>query len=269
MPGRRLRISLRLFLLLMLLSAAAMGWFATAYLQPYREEAAARKRLVALGATVNCIHREPHWLWQIFGEHIAEETSILSLVMSNPLIGDAELEPVSKLKSLQAIYLDGTKVTDAGIQKLGDLVELRGLNLRRVAISHPPTRHLSKLISLDLAYTAVAKLDTSSMTKLELLDLRGTRINDETLTSFASMPELRTLDISGDVERHMNITDHGVSHLTREKFPKLTRIFLYHTEVTNAALQSLTERFPGAGIYHNASAASSMMSPPELSLPGR
>jgi hypothetical protein len=249
MPGRRLRFSLRLFLLLMLLCAAAMGWFAVAYLQPYREEAAAIARLSRLGGTFGLTPREPQWIWRTFGNGIARQADFL--VVSNLPIGDEEAHQIAALESLKDLEMDRTRFTDAGIQQLGGLVQLRGLKMRHIAVSHPPIGRMSKLIFLDLAFTQVATLSTSSMGSLESLDLRGTRINDATLESFAPMPALRALDISGDAERRMRITDRGVAHLTKEKFPNLTRIFLHHTEVTPVGLKALSERFPGAGIYQD------------------
>jgi len=249
MVGRRLRFSLRLFLLLMLLCAAAMGWFSVAYLQPYRKEEAAIKRLSRLGGTFGLTLREPQWIWRTFGKGIARKSDFL--VLSNLPIGDEEAHQIAALESLKDLEMDRTRFTDAGIQQLGGLVQLRGLKLRHVAVTHPPIGRMSKLIFLDLAFTKVATLDTSSMSSLESLDLRGAQINDATLESFAPMPALRALDISGDAERRMRITDQGVAHLTKEKFPDLTRIFLHHTEVTPAGLKALFEQFPKAGIYHD------------------
>jgi hypothetical protein len=108
---------------------------------------------------------------------------------------------------------------------------------------------MAKLIHLDLAHTNVAALDTSAFLELELLDLRATQVSDETLSSISPIPRLRTLDLSGTPERRMHITDKGLVHIVPEKFPQLTRLILYDTQVTAAGVDGISARFPGIGVY--------------------
>jgi hypothetical protein len=237
-------------LLLVLLCAAAMGWFAATYLQPYRSEAALRDRLTRLGGGVSYGPREPHWLWRVFGQGIARKTT--SLMLSEIEIDDADLAHIGKLSGLEALYLKRTNVTDAGLAHIRCFDQLVALDLSHLPISHPPISRMSKLIELDLSYTDVCEVNTRAMTSLQFLDLRATRITDETLASLAALPKLKTLGIAGAPGRPMSITDRGISSLTRQKFPKLTRIYLYETRVTQEALRYLKLEFPGAAIYQNA-----------------
>lgn len=248
------RISLRLFLLLVLLCAAAMGWFAATYLQPYRDEAALRERLTRLGGGVGYGPREPYWFWRIFGQGIARKTN--TLLLSDIPIEDADMAQIGKLNGLEGLYLERTKVTDAGLAHIGGFDQLVALDLSHLHISHPPIRRMSKLIELDLAHTDVSKVDTSAMTSLQLLDLRATRINDQTLAAMAALPNLKTLDIAGAPGRPVNVTDRGVAHLTSQKYPKLTRLYLYETAVSDAAVKLLKARMPGLAVYRQAPAGS-------------
>jgi hypothetical protein len=249
MPGRCLRISLRLAILLLLLVSAGLGWFSVSKLQPYREEASAARQLLELGAQMEFAPRPPLWFWGVFGEDVARYPAYLEA--GGLTLGDEQVPLVANLRSLEFLNLDRSKLTDAGALQLGGLTKLKGLLLRHTAISRLPTREMASLMSLDLAHTEIAKLDSSAFSTLEFLNLRATRIHDATLASLGPMPELRTLDLAGDERRPMSVTDAGLAHLTPSKFPKLSRIYLYYTAVTPEGLAALAARFPGAGIYHD------------------
>jgi hypothetical protein len=249
MAGRRLRISLRLALLLMLLVGAGLGWFNVSYLQPFRAEAAAGRALRKAGGTVYYLDREPRWFWQLFGEKYSARAE--SVVVSDTKIGDELAPQIAALTSLRALEMDRSQITDAGLQQLGGLVELRVLKLRRLPVKQVPLRRMSHLLFLDLAYTEVANLNLSTLNELETLDLRATRVGDETLETLVDHPRLRTLDVSGNDERPMKITDRGIEYLTRDRLPKLSRVYLYHTRVSDKGVSDLEARFPGAVIYRD------------------
>jgi hypothetical protein len=83
---------------------------------------------------------------------------------------------------------------------------------------------MSKLVELDLSFTDVSYLDTG---------------------------DLVSLDIAGAPSRPGAVTDRGVVTITREKFPKLTRLYLYETEVSDAAVEELKKRMPGLAVYRH------------------
>ena len=102
-----------------------------------------------------------------------------------------------------------------------------------------------RLVDLDLAFTNVKDIDTSGFLSLEKLNLRGTDITDQTLANFGDLPNLQTLDISGSPGIPMKIMNEGVAHLTKDKLPKLSKIYLYFTEVTEDGIAQLKADFPG------------------------
>jgi hypothetical protein len=243
----RFRISLRLFLLIVLLCTAAMGWFAVANLQPYREEAEVTKKLMRLGGEAIRVPREPNWFWRLFGEEIAQSTE--ALTFSDAPIGDTDIEQIGKLTGLKLIVVFRSNVTDAGLAHLRGLDQIVMLKLQELAISSPPIQGMTKLVHLDLSFTNVSALDTSAMASLELLDLGASRADDRTLASFAPMPRLKTLNLSGRPGQKMDITDRGLALLSAEKFPKLSVLRLYETKVTEGAIKDLVERFPNLSVF--------------------
>jgi hypothetical protein len=244
----RLRFSLRAFLLSMFLVALATAWFAAYFLQKYRAEAVFVARLERMGGTVHRERREPQWFWQMFGANVAHRADVLILFEAN--IGDEELAEIGKLSALQGLYLQNNNVTYDGVRHIRGLTKLVALGLRGLPISAPPIDNMEHLIELDLAFTDVTRLDVRTLPMLESLTLRATRFNDAALAALPPMPALRTLDVSGDRNRRMKITDEGVAELTPDKFPMLTRIYLYETEISSAGEKGLRERFPGIAVNY-------------------
>jgi hypothetical protein len=157
---------------------------------------------------------------------------------------------IGRIQSLEMLNLDRTSVTDFGLAQIRGLHNLVELTAKGLAISNsPPLDGMTKLIALDLGHTDIAYLNTSDLLSLELLDLRATRVNDDSLTIMSPMPKLKTLEIGGTPGRPGAVSDRGLDSLTREKFPKLTRLYLYETEVTEAAAEKLKQRMPGLAVY--------------------
>jgi hypothetical protein len=118
---------------------------------------------------------------------------------------------------------------------------LRNTDLRQP----PPLRGMTRLLHLDLTNTAIEDFDASDLESVEYLGLAGTRICDPVLAALASLPNLLTLDL----ERNVNVSDAGIACLKRARLPKLTRIYLWKTGVTEAGARALAAEFPGAGVY--------------------
>ncbi len=216
----RPRISLRLFLLLTLLCAAVMGWFAVTYLEPYRREAALIRRLAAMKAEVIYTDRTPHWLWRLFGEDTSRRVSTL-VITYVPEFGDDELAEVAELSELESLNLSHVDVSDANIERLGNLTNLVLLELHVATVTNaPPVERMSKLITLNLSGSPIATLNTSGLDRLEFLSLADTHITDDTIAGLPRLPRLKMLDVSGQPERRMTkISDKGIANLTRRSFP--------------------------------------------------
>ena len=76
----------------------------------------------------------------------------------------------------------------------------------------------------------------------------GPVAHDAQNPGFGPLPKLELLDIAGAPGMPMRISDEGVAHLTKDKFPKLRRIYLDCTSVTDDSIDQLRAAFPGLAI---------------------
>lgn len=104
-----------------------------------------------------------------------------------PELTNDHLKVIGSLPKLEEAYLDGTGITDQGLQHLSGLVELRLLTLSRTQIS-------------DVGTGAIANLPS-----LESLDLSDTEITNRGLAVLRRLPKLRNLSI-----HRTNVTADGL-----------------------------------------------------------
>ncbi len=244
----RPRVSLRLCLLLVLLCAAVLGFVRIAFVEPFRQEGALAERIRALQGDVTCVPRSPAWFWPLYGELATQQINSIECYAAGDLT-ESDLAELGRLEQLEGLLLAGAPISDRFVGQLGELKRLKSLELRQCAITKPPPlEQMSQLVSLDLSQTKVASLDVSGLDRLEYLNLADTQITDDVVARLAPLPRLKTLDLSGS-PRWRAVSDKGVLQISREKYPKLTRIYLYFTGVTEAGLRHLKAEFPQAGIY--------------------
>lgn len=240
----RFKFSVRTLLCLTLVAAGAATWFRMAYVDAYRQQAEVLQQLDVAEGAVLTKDRQPKWLWSQFGEQIAQKGTTLELSRTD--VGDMELADIGQLTELGGLYLDETKVTDAGLQHLENMKGLIALGLRKTSITKcPPLSKMSQLQNLDLGFTQVEQVDTSGLRSLVSLNLRATRINDKTLANLSPLPNLESLDIAGSLGEPPRITDEGLAHLRKSKYPKLKTVYLYDTKVSPDGVARLKAEFPG------------------------
>jgi hypothetical protein len=66
----------------------------------------------------------------------------------NPLVDDFTLAEIAKRTSIERLYLDGTRITDAGLRELAPLANLRELSLNNTPISDRGLKNLEGLTAL-------------------------------------------------------------------------------------------------------------------------
>ncbi len=130
---------------------------------------------------------------------------------------DADLRRVGRQVDLTRLDLSGTKVTDAGLQHLKGLKQLRELNL-----------HYAEYLSED--GLAVLK----SFPQLEALNLRGTRVTSKVFEHIAPLRNLRDLDLG-----FTEITDDGFEALL--ELPRLERLVIGGNRLTGECLNMLRQ----------------------------
>ena len=179
----RFQFSIRALLLLTLAVALPFSWLATEMKQA-REQQEAIAEIGTRGsfsygmvihATFDCIvtyatpsgrESAPRWLRDLLGDDFFNSVVILDLSARypSPPITDAGLEHVRGLTQLRELTLNRNEITDAGLAHLEGLTQLQTLDLEHTKITDAGLAHLEGL------------------TKLQSLGLAQTRITDAGLT---------------------------------------------------------------------------------------
>jgi hypothetical protein len=153
--------------------------------------------------------------------HVGELKRLTHLTLCNLAITDAglnELQPLKRLTQLNLSY--NASITSRGVESLGQLQELRILDLSHTAVGNRAMREIAnfkKLESLNIAATNVSDegighlLDTRH---LRALCVVGTPVTWEGLSGLYKLPNLANIDTDAEGtcwERH-----HGLSLMQRE-----------------------------------------------------
>lgn len=157
-----------------------------------------------------------------------------------PIVTDAGLAGLGKLKSLEILQCQQGKITSAGVSALGGLTKLKQVNFNNCPIDDlaaPTLAKLNSLVCLDVAYTKMTgkglRLVASGLPKLANLDSDGTGVTDADMPAFAALPQLTLLSIADTA-----VTDAGMKELAKSK--SLGAVVLSGTKVTDAGVVSLT-----------------------------
>ena len=140
----------------------------------------------------------PPWLRKLLGDSFFNEVEIVSLP-PGPEVTDAALDGLKELKQLRFISLRDTYVSDAGLASLKGSTQLNGLNLSR------------------------------------------TKVTGAGLENLSDLPQLQSLELDG-----ANINDAGVAALKR--LTRLQWLYLSGTKVTDADLNQLRKSLPNCSI---------------------
>ncbi|MEO1982653.1 MAG: PQQ-binding-like beta-propeller repeat protein [Fuerstiella sp.] len=167
-------------------------------------------------------------------------------------IDDAAIEPLKQARSLRVLIVAGTEIGPVGLGHVAELPDLIAIDLE-VCDNVSDTscdvlarmKHLRALVLKKTAFepdrisgTGLEKL--AGLRNLELLDLYGNSINDQTTKQLQAFENLRDLDLS-----LTPVGDAGLKQLTSLK--KLKHLHLLYSEgfagpkITNAGLKQLSE----------------------------
>ena len=129
-------------------------------------------------------------------------------------VTNAGLERLKDLKNLRSLVLSGSNVTNAGLERLKDLKNLEMLFLYDTQVTDAGLEHLKGLTTLDTVYLSGTRVTDAGlehlegMTNLEILDLFGTQFTDECLEYLKELTNLQQMNLI-----NTNITAEGVSEL--------------------------------------------------------
>jgi hypothetical protein len=142
-----------------------------------------------------------------------------TLARLDTLGGTVEVDETRPDRPIVAVDLHGSSARDEEMRLLGDLPDLRQLNLAATAVT-------------DAGLVYVAQLR-----HLRGLNLNLTRVDDEGLPLLAGLSELRELSLAG-----CKVTDAVVEFV--ERLPRLERVNLYGTGVGDGGIRGLAAARP-------------------------
>jgi internalin A len=203
-PRRRwLQFSLRTLMVLMLVFGCAFGWLAYEIKQA-RDQRNTVKAFDELGGWVSCeptsagmIRTAVAWVGKLLGEDLSVD--VCAVYLANNAVTDAELDHLRGLTQLRQLFLHSTQVTDAGLE-----------HLRRLS-------------------------------KLELLALDGTQLTDAGVEHLGGLTQLQYLSVNST-----HVTDAGLEHL--RGLTQLQKLHLFSTHVTAAGVGELQKALPNCQI---------------------
>lgn len=139
----------------------------------------------------------------------------------NPGIKGPGLANIRELRQLRRLNIENTKLDDADLIPVARLTSLTYMNLFYTPITDVGLGHLGNTVNLEALYTS------GGMTRLERLDLGGTRVAD--LSPIRGLSRIGMLMLS-----RTSVTDSGLAHLVG--LTKSREIGLSRTAVTDAGI---------------------------------
>jgi internalin A len=253
---RKLRLSVRSLLVLVLVIGGWLGW--TVRNAKIQREAVAAIRLAGGTVTYHWDKRRtrsaspfakpwwPKWLVKQLGVDYFGHAVDVALT-SNGRKGEEHWIPIKQLAltrvaaldQLENIALSGSFVRDEDLACLGTLSKLEGLSLENTSVSDVGLSHLARLAALQRLELGANKVTDdglkhlAGLTKLRFLSLADNRITGVGLEHLTELPELRHLVLA-----HNPIDDAGLAHLTG--LTRLTNLDLSATQVTDAGLAHIS-----------------------------
>lgn len=124
---------------------------------------------------------------------VAHIESLQILSLAHTKIGDAGLKKLKSLANLETLILSDTHISGASLKVIGQLPKLRSLSLNGINLKEGQLSPLCTHKTLEtLSLRRTTGIDISSLTSicesktLRHLDLRGTAISSDTITSLSS-----------------------------------------------------------------------------------
>ncbi len=243
----RLRFTVRVSMLLILLVGLALGW-PVVRARRQAEAVAAVQGLegsLVFDCDVNTLGRyapnsrpprAPRWLQDALGP---EFFRTIYTVWVRRKVPDSELTFLQGLTGLRTLHLAGTDVSDAGLSFLGSMHRLWGLDLMRCPlIGDDSARQIGGLAELKELYLSGTGVTDAGLAcvrgkrGLRVIFLNDLRVTDAGLLNLEGLTNLESLALGGT-----RVTDAGMPHL--KGLTKLNQLGLNGTRVTDAGLASL------------------------------
>ena len=212
----RFQFGVRSLFVLVVVIAIPCSWFSAAM-----EEAKQQRKTVAaieeLGAETWEKPSGPEWLRDLLGDDFLKNVD--AVIFHGSEVTDAGLEHLKTLRQLKNLNLGTTRTTDAGLEHIKALRQLQVLNLNFTRVSDAGLESLKRL------------------TELQELRLDDTKVTDAGLRHLEGLSQLTVLWLDGT-----QVTDAGLEHL--RKLSQLEDLGLRGTKVTREGVQALQQLLP-------------------------
>lgn len=197
-------------------------------------------------------------------KRLGDLTDVRDLSVSGPGVTNAGLAQLARLRVLQYLAVSGAVVgdnnrihppepheigvTDAGMEHLGGLSHLKGLNVSHTAVTDDGVAALRSLVQLDsltLRHNQIQGRCFARMKGLHRLfdlDVEGNPVDDAGMAQIANLKRLQYLNVSKTA-----ITDEGLAHLRGHL--RLNYLVVDDTAITDAALAHVAT-IPGLETLH-------------------
>jgi uncharacterized protein YjbI with pentapeptide repeats len=207
---------------------------------------------ISLGLLNNMNNKNLIYKWMYTLKNVK---NLINLDLQKTEISNTGLEQIAGLKNLQGLALPTPKrewrsddpqddsdpieiscITDAGLEPLKTMPNLRRINLHGAEISGAGMEHLRGIIrlqELDLSDNYIRDENFKyirGLGNLQKLNLSGTGITDAKLEHIKGLINLQTLDLS-----NTKISDAGLKHING--LINLKKLYLFNTKITIAGLK--------------------------------
>ncbi|MHB8973776.1 MAG: M56 family metallopeptidase [Pirellulaceae bacterium] len=150
------------------------------------------------------------------------------LVLAESSVSDDDLLEIAKLRNLRSLELQGTNVSDRGLEYIQNLNELEYLSLRGTGITDAGLVHLKRLKNIKVL--RIGEIPAGGYSSVHGTFRPGPPISDSGIVHLRTLTRLEYLDVRGT-----RVTDEGVDRL-RGKWPYL--LFPEGNRHTNKATKS-------------------------------
>jgi internalin A len=158
------------------------------------------------------------------------------------VVPDTSVQGIGRLQSLGELSLRSARITSGILEWIAALNDLRRPDLNGTRISDVGLQHLKRLYltKLDLGWTAITDAglrDVAELKSVEELDIARTRVGDLGVAELKRLPNLAVLYAHGT-----QVTDAVLNDLLT--FGSLRKLSVYSTRVTGSALRDFRRARP-------------------------
>jgi hypothetical protein len=226
----RFQFSVRSLFVLTVAVATACSWL-SADLKKAREQENAIRAIEEVGGNAaeeggnpaGALPPGTAWLRELLKDEFF--TNIADVTLSESKVTNAGLEHLKDLTDLRVLNLHETQVTNAGLERVKGLTQLRELNLGGTRVTDAGLEDLKGLI------------------QLQLLSLDSTQVTDAGLVHLKGLTQLRQLSLNGT-----QVTDAGMEHL--RGLTQLNFLAIKDTPVTDDGVKKYQQALPNCRVYY-------------------